>query len=72
MLLTVSYVNFPCVVALTLYTTIEFLHMLLNPHPSVFLVLQLQGRGLKSAEVVPVVSFLERSPWKISLRLVNL
>jgi len=54
--------TFPVWLHLTLQTAIEFLHMLLQPQMQFPLVLQLWGRGPKSLEVNPTVSFLDRSP----------
>jgi len=64
--------TFPVLLPLALQTAVEFLHMLLWPQLPFPPVLQLQGRGQKSWDVSPTVSFLERSHWKTSLRLVNL
>ena len=49
------------------------LHLLSYAHvpPEVELVLQLQGLFLKSAEVMPLFTFLLRSPWSSSCRFVN-
>jgi len=64
--------TFSVLLHLTLQIAIEFLHMVVRPQTPVCPVLQLQGRGSKSWEVRPTVSFLDGSLWKISLRLVNL
>jgi len=64
--------TFPVLLHLTLWTAVEFLHMLLWPQAPSLSVLQLQGRGSKSWNVKRTVSFLDRSPCMISLRLVNL
>jgi len=45
--------------------------MSLQPHAPFPLVLQLQGKGSKSWDDRLTVSFTDKSPWKISLMLVN-